>query len=49
MKFDCYFPMEVDNAALLDAVNDALPTKEAPFESLKDVPMELIKDAVRYI
>lgn len=46
MKFDCYFPMEIDDDALLDAVNDVLPTKKAPFESLKDVPIEMIKEVV---
>ena len=38
--------MEVDDDELLDAVNNALPPKKASFESLKDVPMELIKDTV---
>ena len=45
MKFDCYFPMEIDDDELLDAVNDAFPP-ETDFESLKDVPMEAIKQVV---
>lgn len=45
MKFDCYFPMEIDDDELLDAVNDAFPP-ETNFESLKDVPMEAIKQVV---
>jgi hypothetical protein len=45
MKFDCYFPMEIDDDELLDAVNDAFPP-ETNFESLKDVPTEAIKQVV---
>lgn len=45
MKFDCCFPMEIDDDELLDAVNNSF-TLETDFKSLKDVPIEAIKQVV---
>ena len=45
MKFDCYFPMEIDDGALLEAINEP-PSPDVNFQSLDEVPMELIKEVV---
>lgn len=45
MKFNCYFPMEIDDEALLEAINEQ-SSPDVNFPSLDKVPIEMIKEVI---